>query len=580
MRLLLRIAKEAKKYTGMLCIAVLSTLCLTGINLAVPKVLTAMTARVETGVTPEKLREILWLAGLLTALYLLRILFRFLSNYMAHKPAWNLVEDLRVKLYTHIQYSAMRFLKDRQTGDLMSRIVNDTELFERLFAHLIPEMITNGITLVGVTAIIFTINTRLALMTCIPIPLILGFGVFFARKIRPIFRETQQAVASLNARLQDNITGMQEIQAFCQEEGEIENVREAAKQFTFYNLLELKYSAFFHPTVEFLTAIGNIIIVAFGGVLAFYQQLSVSDIVAFLLYLSMFYAPITGLTNLLEQSQHALAGAERVLNILDTPVEIKDAPDAVELRNVRGEIEYDHVSFGYDNHPVLADISFHAQPGQMIALVGPTGVGKTTITQLLSRFYDPDEGSVKIDGKDVRGVKLSSLRGNIGMVMHDAFLFNGTVAENISYGKPDASREEIEQAAKKAHIHDDIMEMRNGYDTQVGERGTKLSGGQKQRIAIARAVLCRSPILVLDEATASVDVETEMEIQEAIAEIAGQCTIIAIAHRLSTVRRADTILVLEKGQIVQQGSHDQLLAEDGLYRRMCLAQEQGARISA
>lgn len=580
MHLLLRIAREAKKYRVMLFVAVLSTLCLTAVNLAVPKVLTAMTARVELGVTQQGLKEIFTLAILLTLLYLLRILFRFLSNYMAHKPAWNLVQDLRVKLYSHIQYSAMRFLRNKQTGDLMSRIINDTATFETLFAHLIPEMITNGITLLGVTVIIFTINTRLALMTCIPIPLILLFGVYFAKKIRPIFRKTQKSVADLNARLQDNITGMQEIQAFCQEEGEIEHVRKAAEEFTYYNLLELKYSAFFHPTVEFLTACGNIIVVAFGGLLAYRQGLSVSDIVAFLLYLSMFYAPITGLTNLLENSQQALAGAERVLDILDTPVEITDVPNAQPLTNVKGDIVYDHVSFGYADQPVLTDISFHAKPGQMIALVGPTGVGKTTITQLLSRFYDPNKGRVLVDGKDISKVKLSSLRGNIGTVLQDAFLFNGTVAENIRYGKPSATQEEIEQAAKRAHIHDDILEMASGYQTQVGERGAKLSGGQKQRIAIARAILCKTPILVLDEATASVDVETEREIQEAIGEIAGQCTIIAIAHRLSTVRRADCILVLEKGQIMQMGTHEELLKKDGLYRRMCLAQEQGARLGA
>ena len=334
-------------------------------------------------------------------------------------------------------------------------------------------------------------------------------------------------------------------------------------------LKALKISAVFHPSVEFISSLGTVLVVAFGGYLAWRDGLRVADIVAFLLYLGLFYAPVTGLANLLENLQQSMAGAERVLDVLDAPQEIADRPGAEELKNVRGEIVFDHVSFSYGQDiPVLKDVSFRCEPGKMLALVGPTGVGKTTLTQLISRFYEPTSGRILIDGHDLRDVTMESLRRNISPVLQDTFLFNGTIAENIGYAVPEASAEDIEAAARAANIHEDIMAMPDGYQTRVGERGLRLSGGQKQRVAIARAILRRSPIIILDEATASVDVETERQIQEAIAGITGERTIIAIAHRLSTVRNADTILVIEDGRVTESGSHEELVALGGSYARM------------
>lgn len=573
MKTLWKLTKEAARYKGLYVIAILSTLSLTFVNLAAPKVLSSMTGVVERGVDDASLSTVMYLALALLVLYLLRILFRFMSNYLTHKAAWYLVGDLRSRLYDKLQSLDLGFFHDKQTGDLMSRVVNDTRDFELLYAHMIPEMITNVVTFGGVLTILLTINWRLALITCAPIPLILASGIVFAKIVRPYFRASQKCMGELNAQLQDSLSGLHEIQSFGQERYESERVRVKNFEQVAAMLRALRASAVFHPTVEFLSSAGTVLVVFFGGFLAYRGQLSVEDIVAFVLYLSLFYAPVSSLANLLENLQQSLAGAERVTLILDTPSAIENAPDAVDLGMAEGGITFENVSFHYSNGiPVLKDISFSCKPGMMVALVGPTGVGKTTTTQLISRFYDPTEGRILIDGKDIRSVTLESLRHNISPVLQDTFLFNGTIAENIGYAKPDATREEIEAAAKAANIHDDILAMPEQYETKVGERGLRLSGGQKQRVAIARAILRKSPIIILDEATASVDVQTEKQIQKAIQNLSGQRTVVAIAHRLSTIRDADMILVIHEGRIAEQGTHEELLGRRGLYFKMHEAQ--------
>lgn len=573
MKMLWKLTKEAARYKGLYLVAILSTVCLTVVNLTAPKLLSAMTGVVEKGVDNTALDIIMKLAVALLILYLLRILFRFMSNYLTHKAAWYLVGDLRSRLYDKLQSLDLGFYHDKQTGDLMSRVVNDTRDFELLYAHMIPEMITNAATFAGVLVILLTVNWKLALITCAPIPLILLSGVIFAKIVRPYFKVSQKAMGELNAQLQDSLSGMHEIQSFGQESYESERVRTKNFDQVKAMLRALRASAVFHPSVEFLSSIGTILVVFFGGFLAFKNQLSVEDIVAFVLYLSLFYAPISGLANLLENLQQSLAGAERVALILDTPSAIEDAEDACDIGKVSGSVTFENVSFHYSNKiPVLKNISFSCEPGMMVALVGPTGVGKTTATQLISRFYDPVEGRILIDGKDIKGVTLESLRRNISPVLQDTFLFNGTISENIGYAKPDATREEIEAAAKAANIHDDIMSMPEGYETKVGERGLRLSGGQKQRVSIARAILRQSPIIILDEATASVDVQTEKQIQNAIKNLAGKRTVVAIAHRLSTIREADMILVISEGEIAEQGTHEELLELKGIYYNLHKAQ--------
>ena len=577
MKILWRIAKEAVRYKWWLLLAILGTLSLTAVNLIAPRIMASMTGLVAAGMTQEGFISVLWMAGTLLGLFLIRILFRFLSNYCSHRAAWKLVLEIRMKVYNAIQSFSMDYFHNKQTGELLSRVMNDVATFELIYAHITPDIITNFVTLTGVTIILFSINPNLALITCIPVPFILVSGWFFSHKVRPNFRMMQKSQGELSAQLQDNFSGIQEIQAFGRQSTASQKVLNKGEAFTRNMLRALKLNAVFHPSVEFMTSIGSVIVVGFGGYLALQSQLSVADVVGFLLYLALFYAPITGLAQLLESAQQALAGAERVIEILDAPQSITDRPGATVIGKAQGRISFENVSFSYiEGVTVLDNVSFDIKPGQMVALVGATGVGKTTLSHLISRFYDPTIGRVCLDGRDLRDITLESLRDNISIVLQDTFLFNGTIEENIAFAKPDASFEEVEASARIARIHDDIMQMPDAYNTQVGERGVKLSGGQKQRIAIARAVLCQAPVLILDEATASVDVRTEAKIQQAINEIAGTRTIVTIAHRLSTVRNADVIFVFEKGRIVQSGNHAELIEQDGLYRRLCQVQEKSA----
>ena len=564
-----RMLKMAKPWWGELVVTVISLLAASLLSLVTPEAIRKLTALLGTpGDATTAL--ILKYCGILVGAYLLRALCRFLSMWQAHVAAWNFVGYLTSLCYDKLQSLSMRYYSDKQTGEIMSRMINDTRQLEVLIAHSLPDMATNVIVVAGVAVMIFRINPLLALYTLIPVPFILLLSRLFTTKVAPLFKINQEVLAGLNGHTQDNLSGMKEIQAFGKEGKESLGMKDYCRHYSFVNIRANFYNAMYHPAVEFITSIGTVIVMGAGGYFVMRGRMSTADIVGFFMYLSLFYSPLSALARLAEDIQVSRACGNRVLELLDTESEIKEDDDAKDIPTCSGDVRFDNVVFGYSgDSKVLDGISFDVKPGKMLALVGATGVGKTTIVSLLERFYDPQSGKITIDGHDIRHATLSSLRKNISIVLQDVFLFNGTVYENIAYGAENATEEEVYAAAKTACADEFIREMPEGYMTKIGERGVRLSGGQKQRIAIARAVLRKTPILVLDEATSAVDNETEAQIQKAIENLSGSHTLIVIAHRLTTIMKADDIIVLRDGKIAEEGTHDELMKKGGIYCGMC-----------
>ncbi len=578
MRTLTFVLEYAKKYTRSLVITALSMSLLVGVELLVPQILRSLVSHVEEGVWDATTsRYVTQLALGLLGVYLIRGVLGFVRSYAAHVAGWGVVADSRRRIYDHLQKLSLRFYEDQQTGQLMSRMVNDSDMFERLIAHAVPDTVVHLLMLVGVSAMLISIEWRLMLLTLIPVPFIILAMQGFARYVRPAFLERQKVLADLNAILNDNLSGIREIKAFTREEIEMGRVNVRIEEHRYSLLKALRLMAVFGPAVEFSASLGTVIVLFFGGRLAFQNVLSIADLLAFFLYLEMFYRPIRMLTASWEALQESLASAERVAELLDEEPDVVDNSGAVDLvGRAEGALSFKNVTFGYSRgDTVLENINLDIPANAVVALVGPTGVGKTTMAGLLPRFYDVSEGSITLDGTDLRELTLRSLRQQIAIVLQDVFLFHGTVRDNLLFGRPDATDEEVIRAAQIANAHDFILQLSDGYDTMIGERGVKLSGGQKQRLSIARAVLKDAPILILDEATSSVDTETELLIQQALERLMVGRTTIIIAHRLSTVRSADMIVVLEERKIAELGTHEQLMAnENGLYRHLSEVQSQ------
>jgi ABC-type multidrug transport system fused ATPase/permease subunit len=573
MKLLLRFAK---KYTWALILTIFASLALVGAQLLIPWLIrNLITLVTDQSLSTETMQRVTQLSLIALIAFVARGFMQFLRSYMAHIAGWGVVSDARKFVYEHLQKLSLRFYEDKQTGQLMSRVVNDTDLFERMIAHAVPDVLVNIITFIAITAILANLNWQLTLYSMAPIPLVILALVGFAKVVRPAFRRRQAQVGELNALLNDSISGIREIKAFNRESEQMERVELGIEQYKVSLMAALKLMAVFQPFIDFSTSIGQLVAIFFGGRMALQGTLPIADLVAFFLYLEMFYQPIRALGTSWEQVQESLAGFDRISELLDVEPEVKPAQHPQTLPEpIQGALELENISFSYvDGEPVLENINLDIPASNIVALVGPTGVGKSTLVSLIPRFYDVKEGAIKLDGKDIRDLEIDQLRSKISIVLQDVFLFHGTVRENLLFGNPKAKDEDVIHAAQVANAHDFIMALPNGYDTLIGERGVKLSGGQRQRLSIARAILKDSPILILDEATSAVDTETELLIQQALERLMHGRTTIIIAHRLSTVRNADNIVVLEGKEIVEQGTHDDLIAKNGLYHRLYTVQE-------
>ena len=494
-------------------------------------------------------------------------LLRYIKMYHGHKIAQHITRDMRDDLYNHYQYLSLNFHDNKKTGELMSRVIDDLNRLQE-FVHHGPEAIVGSLTLlIGTIVILFSLNVKLTLVTLLFVPVLLIFAYSLMQKMHKAFRKTRKAKATMNDRLEDNLAGIKVIKAFVNEEYEMERFNEKNQEHASNRLKAIRYISILFPGSRFLNGMGILSIISYGAYLTVNGQITEGTIVAFYGYLLQFRTPLLRIVRMSQGLSRFFASVERYFSHLEIEPEIQCNTGDVAKDRVEGSVEFENVYFSYsDDESVLEDVSFKANTNETVALVGPSGAGKTSTVRLIPRLYEADKGRISIDGIDVEEYDIKRLRDSIAMVMQEDFLFSDTVAENIAYGRPDATREEIIKAAKDANAHNFIVDLQNGYDTQVGQRGIKLSGGQRQRISIARAFLNNPDILILDEATSSVDLETEQLIQGAVDKVAKGRTTFIIAHRLATIVNADKILFIENGNIKERGSHEELMAKGDKYR--------------
>ncbi|MBS5521038.1 MAG: ABC transporter ATP-binding protein [Clostridiales bacterium] len=549
-------------FIDLLCATIISL-----IDLAYPQILRTATNTLFKESSSVIMNALLPMAAGLLIMYIIQSLCKYYVSYQGHMMGAHMERDMRQQLFDHYEKLSFSYYDQNNSGQMMSKLVSD--LFDIAeFAHHGPEnLFISLIKIIGSFTFLFLINWRLAIPLVVLVVCMFVFSISQNKRMQATFMDNRKKIGEVNSSLQDTLAGIRVVQSFANEKVEQKKFRKSNHGFLMSKDANYKCMGNFMGCNLFFQGMMYLVTLVFGGYLIAKGQMAAADLAMYALYIGIFISPIQILVELTEMMQKGLSGFRRFAAVMETEPDIEDAPDAVPLNNVRGEVSYENVSFHYsdDDTLVLSNVSFKIPAGRSIALVGPSGSGKTTICNLLPRFYDITGGKITIDGQDVRKLKLQSLRSQIGIVQQDVYLFCGTVKENIAYGKPDATMEEIVAAAKKANIHDFIESLPDGYDTFVGERGTRLSGGQKQRISIARVFLKNPPILILDEATSALDNESERWIQKSLEYLAQNRTTITIAHRLSTIQNADEILVVSDNGIAEQGSHEELLQADGIY---------------
>ncbi len=574
---LLRLARYLRRQRWVLLGTAVLVLFVTAVDLLGPYL---MSLAIDHFIKGSDLPGLARLVGWMILAYLVAAGGTWLQTYLMVGVAQQSVRDLRDDLFGRMQSLPLRFFDQHAHGDLMSRLTNDMENISNVLATSFSQLISSIVGLIGVLVLIFMLNVPMAVVSLVVMPLTYVLTRAIARRTRRGFREVQQALGELNGIIEETITGERTVKAFVREETVVGQFSQTNQRLRRVALRARILTSFMGPLMNMVNNLGLAIVACTGGVLAVQGMATVGEIAAFINYAGRLGRPLNQIAQLFSTIQSALAGAERVFELMDQTPE-QDAPDARPLTHVRGEVEFDHVTFSYEpGVPVLKDVCLHAKPGEMIALVGPTGAGKTTIANLLTRFYDVDEGAIRIDGQDIRTLRMDDLREKLGLVLQDTFLFSGTVMDNIRYGRLDASDEEVIAAAQLANADPFIRRLPHGYHTLLSERGSNLSQGQRQLLAIARAVLADPEILILDEATSNVDTRTEKHLQEALMRLMKGRTSFVIAHRLSTIRDADQVLVIHEGRIIERGTHAGLLAQQGFYYRLYQSQFKGLPVSA